>query len=366
MATRTIEQGPSYREPLPSSEKSTRPKLGFGKYWPERILDNYEIASWEVVRKSSTGEPWSEKDFTDITGIKSRRIAGPRETLLKMGLDATQQALDSMPGTIDCVFVTTNFPTGVNLSAEIAKEFGITGFNMDFYAGCAGFGGVLHSIKEIEKYFLGKRILFVDTQRIHDHLRDLRNNTGKDGKPIDQALQQVLFTDGANAMIVDYGKDFTVIFSKLHLIEKDEEGKIVNDAIKLPIDKSLVIPPAYLLPVPYTPSGFIEQNGHRVFKFMCKNVPQLVRRDLKDYPSIKKLDIHQASGPVVDFVIKAMPEYEIGRDCKDGNPSSGTLPKRYRDLFLNNEIKIGDERKFAVYGAGYLAVTGVVKFGDKA
>lgn len=120
-AERPIHIPNSTSDSLRSAEKLAKPNLGFGEYLPRRILTNDEIASWKAVKSSKTGKPLSANDFTEKTGIESRRIAGPGESLLRMGLLAAQEAYQKLPGKIDAVIVTTNFPTGINISTEIAK-----------------------------------------------------------------------------------------------------------------------------------------------------------------------------------------------------------------------------------------------------
>lgn len=247
---------------------------------------------------------------------------------------------------------------------------GISGPNKDYHYGCSGFGVVLHSLRENEENFLGKRLLFVDTQRVHDYLRDLTDNVGPNGETQDKALQQTLFTSGSKAMIVrEYGKDMRMIFSRMHVFPKTD-----NQAIKIPFDKSLLVEPFDYFPFPQSKSKYIEQDGPKVYELMCGIIPNLIREDLEEakqmpeleHADMSKLDLHQASGRVVVAIKKRVPGYDIPEDYNDGNPSSGSVLKAYKKDYEAGEIFNGSVRSFGVYGVGFLEVTGVVRFGLKS
>lgn len=353
---------------LRSAEKSTRPALAFGHYRPEFSLTNKKIEQWEKVRTAS-GILLKARDIKDRVGTEIRYVAGRRETPLFMGLEAAQQAYDKKPGKIDAVIVMTNFPTrtkdypeGINLSTEIAGEFGVTGFNTDVYAGCSGFGYALDSIKNNERKFNGRRILFISTEKIFPHLQDLRTNTRRDGTLKDAALQQTIFTDGSTALIVDYGKGIKILFSSVHTFPEED-----NSAIKMPIDKTLLRSPYLIFPAPFAESGVIEQDGKRVYELMRKAIPKLVREEVQKAglkPSdFKNLDPHQGSGHIVDVLGKLLPEYSVSKNYRLGNPSSGAILEILRKAQQNREITVGDKRLFAVFGAGLLAVIGGLEFG---
>lgn len=353
---------------LPSPEKSARPALAFGHYQPKFALTNKKIEHWEKVRTAS-GVLLKAKDIEDRVGTEVRYVAGRRETPLSMGLESAQQAYNKKPGKIDAVVVMTNFPTktkdhpnGINLSTEIAKEFGVTGFNTDVSAGCSALGYTLDFIKQHERKFNGRRVLFVSTEKIFPYLQDLRTNTRRDGTLKDPALQQTIFTDGSTALIVDYGKGLKILFSSVHTFPDRD-----NDAIKMPIDRSLLAGPHLIFPAPFAESGVIEQDGKRVYELMRNAIPKLVREEVQKAgfkPSdFKNLDPHQGSGHIVDVLAKLLPEYLVSKNYQRGNPSSGAILEILRKAHQNREIAVGDKRLLAVFGAGLLAVIGGLEFG---
>jgi len=352
----------NYRNGLPSPEIVNKPDISFGNYLPANILTNEEIESWNV--KTASGKKLTAKDIEDRVGVKFRYVAGEKEIPLFMGLAAAQEAYRNNPGKIDAVIVTTNFPTGQNLSAEIAKELSISGFNMDVYAACSGFGLSLHCVKEREEEFLGKRILFVATEKITPYLQNLKTNVRKDGTLKDSSLAQTIFSDGAVALLTEYGKGMKVIFSSTHTFP-DEDS---NETIKMPVDKTLLKEPYYFpFPAPFAESGTIEQDGKRVYELMRITIPNLVsevvqKANLK--PSdFESLDCHQGSGHIVEILAKRLPEFSVSKDYQHGNLSSGAVLEILRKANLNNKIKIGDKRLVAVFGAGLLAVIAGLEFG---
>lgn len=348
------------------SEKEKLICISFGRYLPEKILTNEEIESWKV--ETASGKPLTAKAIEQRTGVQFRYVANKKEPPFFMGMKATEEALAKRPGKIDAVFFITNFPTGENNSAKMKKELGISdGFNRDVHAGCSGFGFSLNYIKENEKEFLGKRILWVSAERVSPFLQDLRSNKKENGTLKDPALSQTIFSDGAVAVIADYGTDMRILFSSLHKFSQDD-----NNAIKVPVKEDLLREPYLLFLAPHAESGIVEQDGKRVYELMRNTIPNLIspnliRDELKrnnlppeDFPY---LDLHQGSGHMVEILAELLPGFSVARDYEHGNNSSGAIPEIWRKAHLRNEIKKGDKRLVAVFGAGLLAVTFGVEFG---
>lgn len=346
----------------PASEEEILNHISFGRYLPKRILTNEEIASWNG--ETANGKLLTARDIEQRTGVRLRYVANEKETPLFMGMKATQEALAKRPGKIDAVFFITNFPTGENNSAEMKKKLGISdGSNWDVHAGCSGFGFSLNYIKEHEEEFLGKRILWVSAERVSPFLQDLRSNRKENGTLKDPALSQTIFSDGAVAMIADYGTDMRILFSSLHTFSQDD-----NNAIKVPVKENLLREPYLLFLAPHAESGTVEQYGKRVYELMRNTIPSLIRDELEgnnlppgDFPI---LDLHQGSGHMVEILAELLPGFSVARDYERGNNSSGAIPEIWRKAHLRNEIGKGNKRLGAVFGAGLLAVTFGVKFGE--
>lgn len=357
-----IAELPSNHDVPPSLEKENPSRIDFGRYLPPGILTNEKIASWGA--KSASEELLTAVKIEKKVGVQFRYVASEKETPLLMGLSAAQEALAKRPGKIDVVFFITNFPTGENSSARMKQELGISGGSKwDVHAGCSGFGFSLNYIKKHEEEFLGKRILWVSAERVHPFLQDLRENVRQDGTFKDPALSQTIFSDGAVAMIADYGTDMRILFSSRYKFPRG-----ANNALKVPVDKKLLRKPYLLFLAPSAGAeSKVEQDGRKVYELMRDTIPSLIRYELKRNSllpaDIPILDLHQGSRHMVRVLAELLPEFSVARDYEDGNKSSGAILEIWRKAHLQGEIKKGDKRLVAVFGAGLLAVIAGVEFG---
>lgn len=339
-----------------SPETSKKPEIVFGSYLPKTVLTNQEIESWRVL--TPNGHPLTAESIRKRTGVIKRYVADKNETPFSMALHASQEALAKTGKNIDAVIVSTSFPTGENLSSKLQNEFGVSGFHLDVHAACSGFTLSLAYLKEREKEFLGKKILFVATEKYSPHLYDLRSDDAHN----DASLAQTIFSDGAVAMIFEYGKDLEVISTMNKNFPKE-----VNDYIKMPIDRSLLTSPFFEIPMPPSASGKLEQDGKKVYEVLCENVPPLIK-DTVSSSNLNPLDIqtvfpHQGSFHIVKGLYLRLNEYSVYRDFEEGNFSSASIPKALSKAFEKGEIKKGDTVVLAGFGAGLFASVAVVKFG---
>jgi 3-oxoacyl-[acyl-carrier-protein] synthase III len=108
---------------------------GYGRWLPGQTLTNLDLE--QVV---DTSDDWIRRR----TGIRERRILGPRETILQMAVEAARQALASAgieAGEIGDIRVAVNtwlrFPS---LATQLQRELGAgAAAAADVSAGCAGF-----------------------------------------------------------------------------------------------------------------------------------------------------------------------------------------------------------------------------------
>lgn len=351
---------PKHFEPIPSPETPDKPSVVFGLYLPTKILTNQEIESWNL-RKTPDGNPLSARAILTTTGVEKRYVADERETAFLMGINAAQQALNGkMP---DAVIVSTSFPAGFNLSKRISEELGVTpDFHLDVHAACSGFTLSLAYIKEHEQEFLGRKILLVATERYSPFLHDLKT----EGRNSDLSLAQTLFSDGAYAIVFEYGRDLQVL-SALNL----RFPKEVEPYIQMPVKQKLMSLPFIEEFVPYPESGKFEQNGRRVLNTVSRSIWSLIDEAVRKAnltPSdIKRIFPHQGSKPMTQAIINGkMDGYADGviyEDYQEGNFSSGSIPKALMRAVNQGELKRGDNLVLAGFGAGMFASIVVVRFG---
>ncbi|MEP7359504.1 MAG: beta-ketoacyl-ACP synthase III, partial [Anaerolineales bacterium] len=109
---------------------------GWGMAVPERVLTNAEIA-----KTVDTSDEW----IVSRTGIRERRIAGPRETTASLAVDAARAALDCAdisPRQIDLIIIATSTPEHVFPATACLVQDTLGASNagaFDISAACSGF-----------------------------------------------------------------------------------------------------------------------------------------------------------------------------------------------------------------------------------
>ena len=346
-----------YQEQSVSPEKFCNLGISFGSYFPRTTLTNRVIESWRVITKG--GKLLTADAILHKTGIEKRYVANDEETPLFMAIKASEEALKGNKEKIDVVIVSTSFPTGENLSGELQKKFGLSGFHLDVHAACSGVGISLAYLKRREGLFAGKKILLVTTEKYSPYLQDLREEGGSAKDP---SLAQTLFSDGAIACKFEYGKDLKVLSIKNYVFSEN-----TKDHIKMPIDRNLMVGPYCEIPIAYPQSGKFEQEGSKVYKLVRNTIPNLIKESISKaghtQGDIKMVFLHQGSGHVVTGINDQLPEFQgrILMDYQDGNNSSGSVLKCIMKAIAENTIKKNDIVNLTVFGAGMRALSATLR-----
>lgn len=348
-------------ELLSHNEKAAEEPIGlpFGLYLPSDALTNGEIETWNVVTPG--GHILTAHGIEQRTGILRRYRTNNAEDSYAMGRKAALMALrhdiDTQP--VDAVFVSTSYPTGVNLSETYSRSFGALHpeLSLDIYAACSGFTRGLYHLRKHEDQFLGKKILFVSTEHYSPTLEDIEN----EGISADPSLAQTIFSDGAAATIFRYGDNFNILGRPV----KKKLPRELEDAIRMPIRKNLMIGNYITEDVPVS-NGKFEQKGLDVYQAVRTYIPQIIREAI-DKSGINPKDIkliipHQASIHVLEALVKKMPEYSFMFDIEDGNFSSASILKALMKAIHDKQILKGDNIVLAGFGAGLFASVVVVEF----
>lgn len=337
-------------------EGSDLPSFRFGKYFPNHHnpLTNWLIEGWKVV--TGSGKYLTRQSIKERIGIELRYVASQSETVIDMGAEAAEDALKGQKD-IYFVMVSTSFPIGLNVASEIAKKLNLPNIEpgnpdhvLDIYAACAGFVRGLNYLKEHEQKFWGKRILFVASEKYSDKVVDLRQEGALE---IDPSMAQIIFSDGAIAMVFTYGEDIEILAAETHTLDH------VRDIIQMPVDESLMAEPYIYEPVDKSPDYF-RQQGPRVFKEVSIVIPKLTQEWLErvgiDLDRIEHIVPHQGSGRMVgelkERFRKLFNRDIVADDMEEGNFSSGSVLKALDKLVSNGHI---DQRKIALligFGAG--------------
>ena len=330
-------------------ELLTLDDLPIGIYLPEEFITNEEIEQWKIITKG--GHPLTASNIKDRTGIERRYRAGPNESVIDMGIKAALAT-----GNLDdvyAIFASTSYPIGKNVSHRIGYHLELHPMrNLDIHAACSGFVLGLTYMKEREKEFQGKKILFVATEEYSPTLADLRYG----GRKTDPSMAQLIFSDGAFACTFESGKDIQVLGFENKTIKLSET---FENCIRMPIDPRLMIDPFLAIPIPYPASGKFEQHGKSVIEGIISNVPDLNKRVVENAglqaPAIKLVIPHQTSLQMFDNLSENMPEYpkhKFVRDLQDGNFSSGSILKAWARAIKEGRVQRGDTILLSGFGAG--------------
>jgi 3-oxoacyl-[acyl-carrier-protein] synthase-3 len=170
----------------------TRPAAAFsrvfsvGGYRPERVVTNDEIC-----RHIDSSDEW----IVRRTGIRTRRFAGPRETLAYMAGTAASKALAAAgvaASQLDGVMVATmsHLRQAPSLAAEVAQRLGIAAPAMDVSAACAGFCYALTMADHMIQAGTARYVLVIGAERMSDIV-----------DPTDPTCS-FIFSDGAGAVVL--------------------------------------------------------------------------------------------------------------------------------------------------------------------
>src|SRR5580704_2652334 len=161
--------------------------LAFGAYQPARVVTNEEISE-----KVDTTDEW----IRSRTGIVSRRVAGPDESLADMAVVAGGKALAASglsPGDIDLVIVATCTPEAPipNIAAVVARRLGITAPGAyDLNAACAGFCYALGAASDSVRAGSATNVLVIGAEKLSQWVDWTDRATC------------IIFADGAGAAVV--------------------------------------------------------------------------------------------------------------------------------------------------------------------
>ncbi len=340
--------------------------VGTGSYIPTHRVPNTDFLNTEFF--DSQGEPFDKTNneiidkFKEITEIEERRYITDDLLLSDIAQLAALDALESSgvdKESLDYIILAHNFGeiSADNCRSELVPSIAsrvkhkLQIKNPDCVAYDIAFGcpGWVQGVIQAD-YFIksgdAKRILIIGSEtlsRISDpHDRD-----------------SMIYADGAGATILEGVESADPIGIIAHKTRTDT----LNEAYLLKMGTS------------YNPkfSGndlFLKMNGHNLYKYALKHVPQVIKNSLDKagllLNDIKKVLIHQANEKMDEAIVKRLfSMYRIKEVTNGimpmiiswlGNSSVATIPTLL-DLILknklnNHEINQNDNIVFASVGAG--------------
>jgi 3-oxoacyl-[acyl-carrier-protein] synthase-3 len=306
-----------------------------------------ETPNDEIIRK-----------FQEITCINERRYVPDDLNTSDIAFFAAEQALKGVDREgLDFIIVGQNFgdmraddPTCdmvPTIAARVKHKLRIrnpytVAFDVPF--GCPGW---LHGMIIADYYIKSgdaKKILVIGAEtlsRVSDpHDRD-----------------SMIYSDGAGAALVESTDGDAGILSHVTRSDTLEEFNLLR------LDKSSK-------PSPNGPRLYLKMEGHEIYKYAVKTVPDVVKRSLDKarltLTDVKKILIHQANQKMDEAILKRLfklyqvkevPEHIMPMTISWlGNSSVATLPTLYdllqRGKLNNQRLRSGDITVFASVGAG--------------
>ncbi|HYJ70714.1 MAG TPA: beta-ketoacyl-ACP synthase III [Nocardioidaceae bacterium] len=315
--------------------------LGIGGYRPRKVVPNADI-----IERIESSDEWIQTR----SGIKTRRVAAPDETVPMMSRAAAETALERSgvrPEQLDCVIVATvsHMLQTPAVATQIAEELGATpAAAFDISAACAGFCYGVALASDMIRGGTATYVLVIGVERLTD-LTDFEDRG-----------TAFLFADGAGAAVVGPSEESgisPVVWgsdgSKYNLIRQEEGWDQVFEADK-----------------PEWPH--LRMEGNSVFRWASFDVAKVCHQTL-DAAGIGVDDLdafipHQANMRITDAMARTLklPErVAIARDIADqGNTSAASIPLAMERMLDEGTISSGDKALLVAFGAGLVYAAQVV------
>jgi len=321
----------------------------FGKYLPEKILDNHDFE--QMV---DTSDEW----ITERTGIKERHITSEDEATSDLGTKAfenMQERFDVDPEEIDVIIVATVTPDMFfpNTAALIQENIGAkNAWGFDLSAACSGFVFALETARNFIESGNAEKVLLVGSETMSAITDYEDRNTC------------VLFGDAGTAMLLEpteteYGLQDSI--KKMDGKGKDylymKGGGSRHPASHETVDKKM---------------HYLFQDGKPVFKYaityMTKVGREILKRNELSNDDISFFIPHQANQRIIEACAKKLDLKEdqvVSIIDKYGNTTSATIPLGIIDTFDNGDLQKDDKLLLTSFGGGFTWGASLIKWGLK-
>lgn len=310
--------------------------LGVGAYRPVRVVPNAD-----VVDAIDSSDEWIQQR----SGIKTRRWAGPDESVQMMSVEASRIALERAgldAGQIDCVVVATvsHLLQTPAVATAVAHELGTQAAAFDISAACSGFCHGISMASDFVRAGSAEHVLVIGVERLTDILDLTDRGTA------------FIFADGAGAAVVGpsdtpgigpvvWGSDG----EQFDLIRQREDWRDVVGSPERP--GSGVMP-------------HLVMQGNPVFRWASFAMAKIGQQAIdRAGITIDDLDVfvpHQANMRIIDAMARSMKlpaHVRIARDVADqGNTSAASVPLALERMIAEGDARSGDTALLIAFGAG--------------
>lgn len=312
---------------------------------PQRVVDNDELSSM-----MDTSDAW----ITQRTGIKRRHVAVEETTSSLATAVATKLLAKSglKPTEIDLIVVATMSPDYLtpSVSAMVQGNLGADqAIAFDIDAACSGFVYGLKVVRQMLKADRPMHAILIGAETLSKLLDWHDRSTA------------VLFGDGAAGVLMTNQSSESGSFISEDLKTLGKLGKHLT-AGQVGVKSPFAAPETS-----YSP--FFKMNGHRVYGFAVKNVPESINRALeKANLTVDDIDcfvLHQANERIIEKIADtlgaSMNQFPVNIN-EYGNTSAASEPILLAELVAKQRIKRGDVIALSGFGGGLTVGTMIIKY----
>ncbi|MHB2022926.1 MAG: beta-ketoacyl-ACP synthase III [Mycobacteriales bacterium] len=301
-----------------------------GEHRAARLVTNDDLAA-----TLDTNDEW----IRTRTGIASRRLAAPDETVVSMAVDAGAKALAQAGLTaaeVDLLLLATcTMPTPIPSAApEVADRIGATGIGAaDVNAACGGFCYTLALAADAIRSGSARRVLVIASERLSDWTDWTDRSTA------------ILFADGAAAVVVGPAEEAGI-------------GPVAwgSDGGKA---RLIAIEPG---------TTALRMSGQQVFRWTSTTLTPVARRAC-ELAGVSPADLdavvpHQANLRIVETVVRGLgaTRAAVARDViETGNTSAASVPLALARMVATGEAPSGGLALLLAFGAGLTYAGQVVR-----
>jgi 3-oxoacyl-[acyl-carrier-protein] synthase-3 len=310
---------------------------GWGKYLPERIMPNSELA--DLV---DTSDEW----IRARTGISERRIAAPEETTCSLAVHAARQALQRAevdPLELDLILVATCTPDYSNMPATASLVQHALGAPraaaVDLNAVCSGFVYALATGSQFIATGAYRNVLVIGAE-VFTRILDWQDRA-----------TCVLFGDGAGAVVLQPTHAPGGLLS--FVLGSDGAG-----ACSLYVPSGGSRQPASAETVAQR-EHYVKMDGRDVFRFATRILPESVVRALAaadlTTDDIDVLIPHQANTRIIDHAVRRLKVDEatvFSNVERYGNTSAASIPVALCEAIEAGLVRSGSTVVLSGFGAG--------------
>ena len=315
---------------------------GTGSYLPEKVLSNHDL-----TQMVDTSDEW----ITQRVGIKSRHIAGDKESTSMMAHKAAEAALKDAglsPKDIGLIIVATGtadylMPATATLIQHQLAVPSCPAF--DVSAACSGFVYAVDIAKQYIENRTVKHALVIASERMSRTLNWQDRATC------------VLFGDGAGAVVLSQSDTPGIIASLLHTNGAGLDMLYLKNPLPDRLGETI------------SKATSLKMEGNKVFKHAVSSLTRLVT-DLLKQSGLKKQDIdwlvpHQANYRILELTAKKlnlpMSQVVLTLD-QHGNTSAASIPLAIDYARRKNLITPGQTILSEAFGAGIVWGGFIAKF----